>query len=144
MAKQYRRGLVVRLLNRLMGALTRLGVAPGDMYRLTVVGRTSGAPRTVPAFVFEHEDGRWIVSPYGERQWARNVRANPTASIRRGRRSERIRLQEVDAATAAPVLLAYLKFASYPRAYFDITPDSPLPAAQAEAPRHPVFRVHPA
>ena len=142
MAKQYARTRGMRVLNRLMGALVRLGVAPGSTTRLTVVGRSSGRPRTTPVFVFESDGSRWIVSPYGEREWVKNARVDPHAEIRRGRRGERIRLEEVDAATAAPVLLAYLKFASYPRPYFDVTTDSPLSEVEAEAPRHPVFRVH--
>ena len=128
-----------------MGALAQLGIAPGPTTRLTVTGRTSGKPRTTPVYLFEHQNDRWIVSPYGERAWVKNTRANAGAAhIQRGRRRETVRLEEVDAAPATPVLLAYLAFASYPRAYFDITQDSPLASVEAEAPRHPVFRVHPA
>ena len=144
MAKQYARTPGVRILNRLMGTLARLGVAPGRTTQLTVVGRSSGVPRTTPVYVFESDGSRWVVSPYGEREWVKNVRADPHAGIRRGRCRERVRLEEVDAATAAPVLLAYLEFASYPRPCFDITKDSALSDVESEAPRHPVFRVHPA
>ena len=102
MAKPYARTPGVRILNRLMGTLARLGVAPGRTTQLTVVGPSSGVPRTTPVYVFESDGSRGVVSPYGEREWVKNGRADPHAGIRRARCRERVRLDEVDAATAAP------------------------------------------
>jgi hypothetical protein len=58
MAKRYARIPVVKLLNRLMGGLTCLGVGPTDTCRLTVTGHTSAKPHTTPVFVFGHHDDR--------------------------------------------------------------------------------------
>jgi hypothetical protein len=87
------------------------------------------------------DGSRWIVSPYGERPWVKNVRAAGEVSIRRGFHTESIRLEEVDARTAAPILQKYIRDAPITRPYFDVTVESPLEAFVAEAPRHPVFRV---
>jgi hypothetical protein len=42
---------------------------------LTVVGRRTGEPRKVPVIPVEVGQGRYLVSPYGESDWVRNLRA---------------------------------------------------------------------
>ena len=61
--------------------------------------------------------------------------------IRRGRRDEAVRLEEVDPETAAPILKEYIRNVPIVRPYFDVTVDSPREAFIAEAPRHPAFRI---
>src|SRR5919201_1013491 len=59
---------------------------------LTVAGRKSGRPRTTPVTVITDPDGhRWLIAPFGEVNWVRNLRAAGTATLRSGRRSETIR-----------------------------------------------------
>ncbi len=41
----------------------------------TVPGRKSGVPRTTPVALGERDGRRWLVSPYGEVDWVRNLRA---------------------------------------------------------------------
>lgn len=120
--------------------LARLGWAGGHTYVLTVRGRKSGRLYSTPVRLVEDE-GRWLVAPYGDVGWVRNARAAHQVQLRRGRRSETLRLEPVEPALAAPVLRTYLKQVPVTRPYFDVTPDSPLEAFEHEAPRHPVFRL---
>ena len=59
--------------------LLRAGVklpAPGGlgtMILLTMRGRKSGVPRTVPVVMGEQGDQRWLVSPFGEVRAAREL-----------------------------------------------------------------------
>jgi hypothetical protein len=88
------------------------------------------------------EDGeRWLVAPYGERSWVRNARAAGEVELTRALRTERVRVEEVDAETAAPILREYLRKTPVTKPYFDASAESPLEEFAAEASRHPVFRV---
>jgi deazaflavin-dependent oxidoreductase (nitroreductase family) len=122
-------------------ALLRAGVKIGTMSLLTVRGRTSGQPHTVPVLLVEQDGERWLVAPYGVVQWVRNIRAAGTATLTRGRRSEAISAAELEAQEAAPLLKQYLLKATAARPYFDATKDSPLEAFEREAARHPVFQI---
>ena len=141
MAKKYEIDGNRRAANVLVGWLCRLGLGPSIYHILTTTGRKSGQLRKTPVIVMPKDGTRWIVSPYGERPWVKNVRAGGAVRIGRGFRSEAVRLEEVDAETAAPVLEQYLRDVPITRPYFDVTVDSPREAFVAEAPRHPVFRV---
>lgn len=141
MARDYDFNLPRRLVNALLAPLIRLGLAPRGTVLLTTLGRTSGRPLTHPVNELDLGGERWLVSPYGERSWVRNVRANGRAQLRRGRRLERLRLEEVEAKTAAPVLREYIERFPITRPYFDASHDAPLEAFAAEAGRHPVFRI---
>jgi hypothetical protein len=88
------------------------------------------------------QDGeRWLVSPYGERSWVRNARTSGALELTRALRTERVRLEEVDPVTAAPVLREYLRKTPVTKPYFDANAESPLEEFAAEASRHPVFRI---
>ena len=52
-----------------------------------------------------------------------------------------MRIDEVGAEQAAPVLQHYLKAVAVVRPFFDVTTRSPVAEFAAEAPRHPVFRL---
>jgi hypothetical protein len=84
---------------------------------------------------------RWLVAPYGEVAWVRNLRAAGRATISRGGRTEAIAVREITAAEAAPVLKWYVTRVPITRPYFDVRPESDLAAFRTEAPRHPVFAI---
>jgi deazaflavin-dependent oxidoreductase (nitroreductase family) len=65
----------VRRPNSLVRGLLRLGVPMGPNTLLTVRGRTSGEPRTVPVAVTEADGRRWVIGAYGDVNWVRNLRA---------------------------------------------------------------------
>jgi deazaflavin-dependent oxidoreductase (nitroreductase family) len=140
-AAQFRHGLARRAANALVSVLLRLGLGPARTYLLTVAGRQSGALRTTPVTLVEEGGRRWLVAPYGEVAWVRNLRAAGKATLARGGRTEAITIREVNAEEAAPVLKLYVTRVPITRPYFDAKPDSDLDAFRAEAPRHPVFAI---
>ena len=90
----------------------------------------------------EDKGQRWLVAPYGEREWVKNARAAGQVVLRRGRRSEAVAvIEELDPVQSAPILKRYSKEEPITRKFFDATPDSPLEDFIKEAPRHPVFRI---
>jgi deazaflavin-dependent oxidoreductase (nitroreductase family) len=139
-AKTYRMNAFARFGNTMAAAMIKLGIAPGGMRLLTVRGRKSGLPRTTPVSLIEHQGRRWLVAPYGEVAWVRNVRAAGELELRRAGTAERWLAREAAAEEAVPVLRSYLRqLRLVVGSYFDVTPASPDAAFAAEAPRHPVF-----
>jgi deazaflavin-dependent oxidoreductase (nitroreductase family) len=142
MAKTYRLGRARRLINTLATSLLRAGLAGRHTYLLSVTGRRSGQSRSTPIVLLENDE-RWLVSPYGQVNWVRNLRAAGWATLSRGRHHERITVSELGPIESAPILREYLRRAWVCRPFFDVSPDSPLDAFAAEAGRHPVFRIEP-
>ncbi len=129
MAKTYHVNFADRIGDALFMALLRAGIKIGTMSLLTIRGRKSGQPHTVPVLLVEQDGERWLVAPYGAVQWVRNIRAAGTATLTRGRRSEVISVRELEAKEAAPILKQYLlHVAAGVQSYFDATKDSPLEA----------------
>jgi len=141
MARQFAVGRGQRLANRWVTLLIRLRLAPKDAYLLTVRGRRSGKPYTLPVRLVETAEGRWLVAPFGPVDWVRNARAAGRVTLSRGGRTEEAAVTELDARAAAPVLQRYLATVSIVRPYFDVKPDSPIDDFVTEAPRHPVFAL---
>jgi len=141
-SQTYRVPLFVRVANKLVISLLRMGVKISVNALLTVRGRKSGLPRTTPVAVIELNGQRYIIAAYGIVDWVRNLRAAGAATLTRSRRSEAISVAELPPAEAAPVLKASLAIAPiFLRAYFDATPESSVEDFEREAVRHPVFRV---
>jgi deazaflavin-dependent oxidoreductase (nitroreductase family) len=141
MARQYRLGTWRKAVNVIVRALLRLDMSPPHTYLLTVKGRKTGRSYSTPVTLVERERQRWLVAPYGEVGWVRNARAAGQVTLQRGRRSEIVKLQELPAEEAAPVLKTYLAQVPVVRPFFDVTVRSDLSDFAAEAPRHPVFRI---
>jgi deazaflavin-dependent oxidoreductase (nitroreductase family) len=145
MAKTYQVGTFVRFSNAIMTTLLRRGVKMGGNVLLTVPGRKSGEPRTTPVTILEWNGERLLQSPFGDVNWVRNLRAAGHATLTRGRHIEPVRVVELSPAEAAPIFKGTIAtYPSFVRQYFDVTPESPLEAFEAEAPRHPMFRILPA
>ena len=141
MASTYRLSPGRRAANRVVRLLLRLGLMPGPTYLLTVEGRRTGRPLSTPVTLVEDGGERWLVAPYGDVAWVRNARAAGQVTLTRGRRVERVSIRELSPTDAAPVLRRYVTHVPITRPYFDASPDSPLAAFEAEAPRHPVFAL---
>jgi deazaflavin-dependent oxidoreductase (nitroreductase family) len=142
MAVTYRLSGWRRLLNTLVRTLLRVGLGPRHTYLLTVHGRRSGTRYSTPVTLIEEGTNRWLVALYGEVAWVRNARAPGQVTLSRGRRSETVAIVELGPAEAAPILKQYVTEIPITRPFVDATPDSPLEAFVAEAPSHPVFRIH--
>ena len=139
--KPYRKSLWRRGLNALVRPLARLGLAGSRTHVLTVPGRTTGTLWSTPVSIVEHDGERWLVAPYGERNWVKNARAAGWVELQRGRRRERLAVEEVDAEQAVPVLREYYRRFRVTRTLFEVTLESSHDEWLAEAPRHPVFRL---
>ncbi|MCP2342663.1 nitroreductase family deazaflavin-dependent oxidoreductase [Actinomadura rupiterrae] len=133
-------------MSRFPQRMLALGLPMGPLRLLRTRGRRSGLPRTAPVALLRLDGREWLVSPFGDTQWVRNVRADGRAEIVRGRRVRRVRLVEVDGGRKAGVLLAYRRrFGVVPfvRDAFAAVPGDGAAAFAAEADRHPVFLVEP-
>ena len=140
MAKQYRVTPQVRLINRLAWLLAYLGVG-GPMVVLTTTGRRTGRERSTPVSPIEVGGNKYLVAPYGEVGWVRNVRANPRVQMRKGRSVRKVTLSETSGEEAAAAVQAYHKREAFARRYMDV-PDNPTVADFASAAsKFPVFRV---
>ena len=146
MAKTYRLTGGGRLANAVLGFLLRVGLGPKFMRLLSIAGRRTGTLRSTPVVPVENDRGRWLVAPFGEVGWVRNARAAGRVTLRRGRTSETLAVTEAAPREAVSVLREYLAMkpaGKYVQAYFDVTPESSDDAFATEAPRHPVFALHP-
>jgi len=110
-----------------------------------VQGRRTGQPHATPVVPVERDGRLWLVSPFGEVSWVRNVRAGSDVELSRGGDRRRFRAQELAAPHAVPVLRTYLSMPSerFVRKDFDVTARSSDAEIEAEAARHPVFALTP-
>ncbi|MBP2191488.1 nitroreductase/quinone reductase family protein [Nocardia goodfellowii] len=92
-SKRLRR--MVNRLNKLVTLLQKRGVVFSDMHILTVVGRRTGELRDVPVSVLEVAGARYVFQAYPKSAWVANVRASPTVTLTRGRRSSEVRMTEL-------------------------------------------------
>jgi deazaflavin-dependent oxidoreductase (nitroreductase family) len=139
--KVYRVTVPGRVVNALVTPLVRLGVGPRHTYLLAVPGRSTGRIYRTPVTLVEDGPSRWLVAPYGERSWVKNARAAGWVELRRGRKTERVHVDEVPPAERAPILRDYLRQVPFTREFFDAPPGAPVDAFADEASRHPVFRI---
>jgi deazaflavin-dependent oxidoreductase (nitroreductase family) len=93
-SKTYRLGASQRVVNAVIGSLTRFGLAGRHTYILTVRGRKTGRAYSTPVRLIEDGE-RWLVAPYGEVGWVCNARAAGKVEIRRAGRSETLSIEEV-------------------------------------------------
>jgi deazaflavin-dependent oxidoreductase (nitroreductase family) len=127
----------------LIAPLARLGLAGRRTHVLTVRGRKSGRPYSTPVQLVSDERGRWLVAPYGEREWVKNARAAGWVELRRGRAPQRVEVAELPPDERGPVLRAYVERVPIVAKFFDAERGAPVEAYAAEAERHPVFRLRP-
>ena len=139
--KPYRLSPGRRAINALVRPLARLGLAGPRTYLLTVPGRSTGKLWSTPVSIVREGDGRWLVAPYGDRNWVKNARAAGWVELRRGRRRERLDVKELAPEEAVRTLREYYRRGRFTRPFFDVSLDSPHEEWLAEAPRHPVFKL---
>jgi deazaflavin-dependent oxidoreductase (nitroreductase family) len=130
-------------LNALVRPLAKLGLTGPRTYLLTVPGRTSGKLWSTPVSIVRKGDERWLVAPYGERNWVKNARAAGWVELRRGRIREHVVVRELEPEAAVPALREYYRLGRVTRPFFDVSLESSEEEWLAEAPRHPVFVLEP-
>ncbi len=130
--------------NRAVVGLTRAGISVWGSRELRVRGRKSGEWRRTPVNLLEHDGRRFLVSPRGNTQWVRNLRAVGSGKLRVGRRVEDFHGTEITAADEkVDILRAYLRrWKMEVGVFFDgVSPDSSDDELRAIVDRHPVFLV---
>ena len=92
--------------NKVFIAMSRLGISFGgeSPVVLTVPGRKSGAPRSTPVTPMTVAGKRYVVGGFPDADWVRNVRAASEVTVSRGRKQERVRMVELPAEEARPLL----------------------------------------
>jgi len=120
--------LTRRLANPLAMRLNARGVAT-----LTLAGRRTGQTRKVPVIPVEVAGSRYLVSPYGESDWVRNLRAAGQGELSRRGRAEVFRAVEVPAGQRGPVIARYREVAG--------RVVGPVFAKLPDVRDHPVFRI---
>jgi hypothetical protein len=130
-----------RAANAAIRWLAEMGISIAGTRALRVRGRKSGKQRGVVINLLTVDSVDYLVSPRGNTQWARNVRAAGVVEMGPRWRSERFRVTEVDDAAKPEVLRRYLA-----RWYWQVkgyvaglTPESSDEQLRAAAPSIPVF-----
>lgn len=130
--------------NRSVAWLTRRGLSVWGSRVLEVPGRRTGEPRRVPVNLLTLGSAQYLVSPRGNGQWVRNVRANDgRLALLLGRRRQEHVATELADHEKVEVLRAYLaRWKAEVGVFFDgVGPRSTDDELLAIAPKHPVFRL---
>jgi deazaflavin-dependent oxidoreductase (nitroreductase family) len=137
----------MRVFNRIVARLTKLGISLMGSRVLSVRGRKTGDWRSTPVNLLVLDGQRYLVAPRGHTQWVRNLRATPEARLQLGRTIETFHAEEVADPDKTEVLRLYLKKWSWEVGTFfsgDVTKNSPEETLHHIAPGVPVFKIHPA
>jgi deazaflavin-dependent oxidoreductase (nitroreductase family) len=129
--------------NRLVAALTKLGISVAGSRVLEVRGRKSGEWRKTPVNLLIFEGDQYLVAPRGHTQWVRNLRASGRGRLVLGRRHEDFTATELSDDRKPDLLRSYLeKWKWEVGAFFGgVGPGSTNEELRGIAPDHPVFRV---
>jgi deazaflavin-dependent oxidoreductase (nitroreductase family) len=87
----------IRLSAPITRRMLRFGVPMGPNALLTIRGRRTGQPHTVPLAVAEIAGRRYVVGTFGDTNWVLNLRQSPEAELRVGSGSEQIQAIELTA-----------------------------------------------
>jgi deazaflavin-dependent oxidoreductase (nitroreductase family) len=138
-------GRAVQAANRVIRWLAELGISIAGTQALRVRGRKSGKQRGVVINLLTVDGVDYIVSPRGNTQWARNVRAAGVVEIGPRWRHASSGITEVSDAAKPELLRRYLA-----RWYWQVkdyvvglTPESTDEQLLAAAPSIPVFELAP-
>jgi deazaflavin-dependent oxidoreductase (nitroreductase family) len=144
-AERYQRPgwLTTHVLNRTVALFNRAGVSIVGSRVLEVRGRKSGEPRRTPVNVLTLDGARYLVSPRGQTQWVRNLRARAEGRLLLGRRAEPITAVELGDDDKLPILRAYLERWKWEVGAFfgGVGADSGDYELRRIAPDHPIFRI---
>jgi len=107
--------------------IMKLGL--GGSKKLTVPGRKSGKPQSVPVVPVEYEGAKYLVCPRGETQWVKNLRAAGGGDLN----GEPFKATEVPAEQRPPIIEVYReKVGGVVKSHFEALPDPE---------DHPTFRI---
>jgi deazaflavin-dependent oxidoreductase (nitroreductase family) len=135
--------VTARAANGLIRWLAEVGISIAGTKALRVRGRKTGKRRGVVINLLTVDGREYVVSPRGNTQWARNVRAAGAVEIGPRWRSRKVRVAEVADDDKPALLKRYLD-----RWYWEVkghvgglTPQSSDDELRAAAPSIPVFEL---
>ncbi len=140
----------VRFSNPLANALLRVGMPMGPNTLVTIRGRTTGQPRSMPLAVTEMDGRRWIIGAYGDVQWTRNLRAAGEADIRVDGQMVHVRATELGPGEAeqffSETLPGYVRRFPlagriFAKVFFRLAAPDIVADPRGAAARHPVFEL---
>ncbi|WP_238153310.1 nitroreductase/quinone reductase family protein [Kribbella speibonae] len=134
----------MRVFNRIVARLTKLGLSLMGSRVLSVQGRKSGEWRSTPVNLLVIDGQRYLVAPRGHTQWVKNLRVSGEGRLQLGGKIETFRAEELADADKLPALRLYLKkWAWEVGAFFegDVTKNSPNEVLRHVAPGVPVFKI---
>ncbi|OBF49456.1 nitroreductase/quinone reductase family protein [Mycolicibacterium monacense] len=136
-------GALARAGNEVIRWLAEAGISIAGSHALRVRGRKTGMPRSVVVNVLSVDARRYVVSPRGNTQWARNARAAGEVEAGPRWRRRRVRIAEIPDTDKPELLKRYLD-----RWYWEVkghvgglTPQSSDDEMRAVAPSIPVFEL---
>lgn len=143
---------IVSVINWGIKMLLRLGVRLtilGPMMLLTVRGRKTGRPRTIPVDLHEHNGRRFLIATHGEGHWVQNLRAAGGGILSLGRSRQVFTAVELPPGAAgsvirdvlSPLLASQGVRGSALRQHLGVRADSSLEDFIAVARSHPVFEL---
>jgi len=132
----------LKLANRLIIALNRLGMSFGTWYILSIQGRKTGKMRSTPVSVLHVNGQRYVVTGF-ETQWVKNARKVGGGMLARGRKKEQVVLVELPIEERPPILREFPRQVPHGVPFFEKLLNLPgdPEAFAAVAPRCPVFRI---
>lgn len=131
------------IFNAIVALATRLGISVWGSRVLRVKGRKSGNWHSTPVNLLTFDGTLYLVSPRGETQWVRNLRAVGSGELVLGRRRKPFRAIEIQNESKAPILRAYLRRWKFEVGIFfaGVSATSSEEEFQRIAPEHPVFYI---
>jgi deazaflavin-dependent oxidoreductase (nitroreductase family) len=109
MSKSVRPPWWLKPANKVFVRMSRLGLNFGGEgpVVLTVPGRTSGRERSTPVTPMTVGGQEYVVAGFPGAAWVANVRAAGAATVARGRRVRRVKMVELPAEDARPLLRVF-------------------------------------
>jgi deazaflavin-dependent oxidoreductase (nitroreductase family) len=131
------------IFNGIVALATRMGISVWGSQVLRVKGRKTGNWHSTPVNLLELNGSLYLVSPRGETQWVRNLRATGSGELALGRRKKPFRAIEIQNESKAPILRAYLSRWKVEVGIFfaGVSATSSEGEFQRIAPEHPVFHI---
>lgn len=142
-SKRYQKpNRAARAANWLLRWLAELGISLAGGRVVRVAGRKTGKPRAVVVNVLNVEGADYLLSPRGNTQWARNLRAAGVVEVGPRWRRRRMRATEVADAAKPDLMRRYLaRWYWQVKGFVEVTPGSTDTELRAAAPTIPVFAL---
>jgi hypothetical protein len=135
-------GPFARAANRLYGLLTWLGLSMPYSFLLSVPGRITGKPRSVPVNLLRRNGKLFLVATRGDTHWSRNARVSRNIILTRGRLRMEFSLRVIPDSEKPALLQCYLRrFHWMAWRFFPLRSGSPVTMFEPIAARYPVFEL---